>query len=75
MTCPDCQAADADPRHAGYRADCRGCKARSMAHSPLFFEAARRGKLFAEYLAALDRMGLTHQEVKAASMRLKGATA
>lgn len=72
MTCPDCQAADADPRHAGCRADCHGCKARSMAHSPLFFEAARRGKLFAEYLAALDRMGLTHQEVKAMSMRMRG---
>lgn len=75
MTCPDCQAADADPVHAGYRADCHGCKVRSMAHSPPFFEAARRGKLFSEYLAALQKLGLTHQEVKAASMRLKGATA
>lgn len=46
-----------------------------MAHSPLFFEAARRGKLFADYLAALEKLGLTHQEVKAASMRLKGAAA
>ena len=41
MTCPDCQAAAANPRHAGYRAECRGCAVRAMANSPLFFDAAR----------------------------------
>ena len=75
MTCPDCQAADADPRHSGYRADCYGCKVRAMAHSPLFFEAARSGERFAEYRQALIDQQLRHGDVKAASMRLKGATA
>lgn len=74
MTCPDCQAAESDPRHAGYRADCRGCQARSMAHSPLFFEAARSGRQFGEYRVALAALGLTHEEVKAAARKLKGVT-
>lgn len=73
--CLDCQAADADPHHAGYRADCHGCKVRSMAHSPLFFEAARSGRQFGAYREALAKLGLEHSEVKAASMRLKGLTA
>lgn len=75
MTCPDCQAADADPMHAGHRADCKGCRARMLAHSPMFFECARVGRLSQAYRDALALDGLTHQEVKAASMRLKGVGA
>jgi hypothetical protein len=46
-----------------------------LAHSPLFFECARVGRLSQAYRDALALDGLTHQEVKAASMRLNGATA
>ena len=72
MTCQDCAAAERDPHHAGYRADCRGCQARSMAQSPVFFDCARSGRLSKAYRDALAATGLTHDEVKAASARLKG---
>lgn len=74
MTCIDCTASERDPKHAIYRADCHGCKARSMAQSPVFFDCARSGRLTKEYRDALAATGLTHDEVEKASARLKGHT-
>lgn len=66
MTCPDCQAA-ATAAHHGFRASCSGCKARAFSRGPHFFEAKRAGKLNPVYLQQLQRLGLTHAEVKAAA--------
>lgn len=68
--CPDCQAAAADRRHAIYRDSCKGCAARMLAASPLFWKARLTGKQFAEYRAALDATGVTHEQVKAAAMEV-----
>jgi len=65
MTCPDCQAA-ATAAHHGFRASCSGCKARAFSRGPHFFEAKRAGKLNPVYLQQLERLGLTHDQVKAA---------
>lgn len=74
MTCKHCAASERDPKHAIYTSGCQGCKARAMAHSPVFFDFARSGRLTKEYRDALASMGLTHDEVKKASARLKGQT-
>lgn len=66
-TCQDCQAAAADRRHAIYRDSCKGCAARMLAASPLFWKARLTGKQFAEYRAALEAAGLTHEQVKEAA--------
>jgi hypothetical protein len=73
MTCLDCASAERDHRHAIYRSGCKGCDARAMAHSPLFFDCARMGKLSTAYRDAIGQLGLTHDEVKAAARVLKGA--
>jgi hypothetical protein len=71
--CPDCASAERDHRHAIYRNGCNGCDARAMAHSPLFFDCARRGKLSTAYRDAIGKLGLEHEDVKAAARMLKGA--
>jgi hypothetical protein len=73
--CKDCAAAEANPHHPIYRADCHGCKVRAMANSPLFFEAARSGRQFAAYRQALAASGITHEEVKAQAQKWKGVPA
>lgn len=65
--CPDCTAARADRLHAIYRAACKGCSARAIANGPLFWKARMSGKQFAEYRAALDAAGVTHEQVKQAA--------
>jgi hypothetical protein len=52
--------------HHGYRAACAGCQARAMARSPHYFRCKQAGRLDAEYRAALQAVGLTHDQVKAA---------
>ena len=68
--CPDCEAARSNRLHAIYRAACKGCSARMLAASPLFWKARLTGKQFAEYRAALDAAGVTHEQVKAAAMEV-----
>lgn len=62
--CPECEAFRADRLHAVYRASCKSCGARMLAHGPLFWRARTSGKQSAEYRAALDAAGVTHEEVK-----------
>ena len=73
-TCPDCQAASADRLHAIYSSACKGCAARMLAASPLFWKARLTGKQFAEYRSALDAAGVTHEQVKQAARDLAQVT-
>ena len=65
MTCPDCATAR-DAVHHGFRASCQGCKARAMARGPHYFGCKVAGRLNQVYLQQLERLGLTHDQVKAA---------
>lgn len=66
MTCPDCTEAQAKPWHQ-FRAGCKGCQARALSRSPELFESRRQGKPTEAYRAALESLGLTHDEVRAAA--------
>jgi hypothetical protein len=66
MSCSDCQAAAGQPHH-GFTASCRGCQARALARSPAFAEARRAQRLTPDYRNALERLGLSHEEVKDAA--------
>jgi hypothetical protein len=48
---------------------CPGCMARSAARSPQFFEARQAGKLTPDYRDLLQRLGVTHEAVKAAAAK------
>lgn len=65
MTCLDCDLA-AKRRHHGFRANCRGCAARSLVRSPHFRRVQQAGVQDRQYRAALQQMGVTHEEVRAA---------
>lgn len=65
MSCPDCTAASTAMHH-GFRAGCDGCRARALARGPYFFACKQAGKLNPLYLQQLERLGLTHEQVKAA---------
>lgn len=66
MTCQDCQTAAERPWHT-FRDGCPGCAARALSRSPQFFESRRRGKQTQAYRAALEALGLTHEQVQAAA--------
>lgn len=51
---------------AGFRVGCTGCEARALSRTPAFFESRKTRRLSAVYVAALETMGLTHDQVKAA---------
>ena len=55
MSCPHCNGAELDPRTTGYRGDCEGCAARSLAYAPSFADSERLGRLTATYRSALRR--------------------
>lgn len=63
-----CEACD-KPAGGLYIAGCRACGIRSLARGPLFFAAAKAGKLGREYRRALLALGsdaaAVHAEVKA----------
>jgi hypothetical protein len=73
--CPACATATERP-HWEFRADCRGCCARSIARSPQFFAARKvggaAGPEVRAYRALLEQVGglvkpaLTHDDVRAA---------
>jgi len=62
--CQECLKAAA-VAWCGFRAECRGCTARSAARSWQYAQAARGGEN-ADYKALLKRLGLKHTEVQAA---------
>jgi hypothetical protein len=68
MSCEACTKAAAEPWH-GFRSDCQGCKARSVARSPHFDRVRRAGVLDNRYTSLLAAFGVTHEEVKAAAER------
>ncbi|MDO9313381.1 MAG: hypothetical protein Q7T97_02410 [Burkholderiaceae bacterium] len=65
MTCPDCTTA-AERDWYGYTSQCKACDARALSRGPDFDRVRRAGKLDARYQRALDQIGLTHKEVRAA---------
>lgn len=65
MTCPACTAAQAGP-HFEFRAGCKGCEARSLSRALVYFEAKQQRLETAAYRAALESLGLTHDDVRAA---------
>jgi hypothetical protein len=72
LECFDCMAAAAGAHH-GFRSGCRGCEARGVARGPFFFDAKRAERGTAEgdrmredYRRILERIGVSHDQVKAA---------
>lgn len=66
MTCSDCDRA-AKKRHHGFSAGCRGCAARSLVRSPHWRRVQQAGVQDRQYRAALQQMGVTHDDVCAAA--------
>ena len=64
--CPECTAAVVSLHHI-FRADCQGCTARAVARSLPFTESRRTGKQTPNYIADLERCGVTHEQVKQAA--------
>ncbi|AKJ28796.1 hypothetical protein AAW51_2105 [Caldimonas brevitalea] len=80
MSCRPCADAEANPLTGsiGFEDKCDGCAARSLAHSPLYFVAARSGALTPAYRDALQsRFGRAwksaHEQVKAWAQRIDHA--
>jgi len=72
LECFDCIAAVSGV-HYGFRSNCKGCAARAVARGPAYFHARQAvrgteaGEQFRDdYRAILDRVGVTHDQVKAA---------
>ncbi len=63
--CADCETASQQLWH-GFMAQCPGCQARALSRGPEFAESAARRRQSSEYVAQLKRLGLTHEQVKAA---------
>ena len=63
--CTECLSAAARPHH-GFRANCRGCCARSLSRSPHFARVKAAGTLDRAYRGMLAQFGLEHASVKAA---------
>lgn len=55
MSCYACTAFALNQQSAIYKSGCLDCKARSIANSPAYCEAARAGVMTPKYRAALDR--------------------
>lgn len=66
MTCHHCTESQARAWH-GFEASCRGCIARKAARSPEYAEARRLGTRTRKYRTLLDRLGVTHEEARAAA--------
>lgn len=73
LGCKACAEADENPLTGSYGASCLHCAARSLAHSPWFFETTARRRFTPEYAQALHRIfgpdvsvrDAAHQSVKA----------
>jgi hypothetical protein len=76
MTCPACQAAATTPHWGAFHAGCRGCCARSIARSHVFFAArqadntagpeTRKYRQLLEQVGGLHKPPIAHSEVMAA---------
>lgn len=55
MGCDDCKAAEVRPLHPVYQAQCLGCQARMIAHSPQRFDAIQAGAITPDYRDTLRR--------------------
>lgn len=74
MTCDDCTRSAAGSWH-GFTASCVACRARGVARGPAFAESQALGSLTRDYRDQLTRLGLTHDQVKAAGAAdAKGST-
>lgn len=74
--CEACDLTEKNPNSGRYNADCDGCKARSIALSPAFFQSMQAGRMTAEYkrlltLAFGDVNESRHQQVKQWAERMK----
>lgn len=67
MACTACERSAREECHE-FVASCRGCCARAAARSAPFAEVRASGRLDRPYRALLAQFGLTHEEVKAASL-------
>jgi hypothetical protein len=78
MRCHDCQAALVGPSH-GFTASCKGCAARAISRGPNYRAALDSGRQGAMYRDELHKLGVTHEDVKAAAaadaMRIEKAGA
>jgi len=73
--CEFCELAEANPRSGAYTAWCSGCKARALAHGPMYFESAQANVLTPSYRDALrstfrDQWREGHEAVKAWAVKL-----
>lgn len=53
MTCPACEEAKTNRWCGHYRADCLGCSARALSHSPAYYFAAQDNAITPAYRDAL----------------------
>lgn len=63
--CDDCTRARQQV-WSGFRFDCKPCQARMVSRSLPCAESRRLLRLTPEYRALLERMGVSHEQVKAA---------
>jgi hypothetical protein len=68
LDCLECVSAAAGA-HYGFRFGCGGCDARMLARGPHFFRVRKAGRLDSDYIAAIERVGVTHAQVKEAAVR------
>jgi hypothetical protein len=64
--CKACAKAAARVSHE-FHAGCRGCAARSLVRGPHFRRVQQAGMQDRQYRGALQQMGVTHEEVRAAA--------
>jgi hypothetical protein len=64
--CEFCARAAVQLDHS-FHAHCRGCQARMVARSQLYFQCAQAGEASEEYREFRRKAGVTHAEVQAAA--------
>ena len=76
--CPDCAAAELNPRSPLYRAGCIECQTRHLAHSPQHWVSRAARRMMPSYVAALkavfgDDYMAGHLRVKRWADRIEAA--
>lgn len=64
--CRNCTEAKAQAWH-GFTHDCDGCRARALSRGPDYHQSRVEKRQTAAYRAALVKLGVTHEQVKAAA--------
>jgi hypothetical protein len=67
MDCPDCTQSAARDWH-GFTADCPGCAARAVARGQNYRESRAAGRQTSMYIAELELLKVTHEQVRAAAV-------